>query len=106
MTLPNNFPLTEQQISGIKTRLETVNGYSGMSVAGPIRDLSKVFKALNWCLDKWGTWQSQKSLASQQNTVLKTYMASAEAVLAGYASGNWDGGAAANQLIQNMPQIP
>jgi len=33
-------------------------------------------------------------------------MQQAEAVLQGYAAGNWDGGAAANQLMQNMPQIP
>ena len=106
MALPNNFPLTEQQLSTIKAKLEDVSGYAGVGVAGPIRDLGRTMKALNWCLSKWETWQSQRNLAVQQRDVLKAYMASAEAVLAGYAAGNWDGGTAANQLLNNMPNIP
>ena len=104
--IPNNFPLTEQQVTNIRSRMESVTGYTGVGVAGPIKDLAKVFKAMEWLLEKWQTWQSQKNYATNQNDALKNYMISAEAVLAGYAAGNWDGGAAANQLINNMPQIP
>jgi hypothetical protein len=106
MGLPDNFPLTEPQLANIKERLEGVDAYKGMGVAGPMRDALKLLKALYWVLNKYGKWESDKTGTAAQNQVLKDYMTSAEAVLAGYAAGNWDGGAAASQLIQDMPQIP
>ena len=105
MNLPENFPLSEQQLTNIKERLDGVTSYQGMGVAGPIRDLNKVYKALAWCLGKWEVWKNAKTSAENQNQVLRQYMTSAEAVIAGYAAGNWDGGTAASQLLNNMPQI-
>jgi len=106
MNLPNNFPLTQQKLAGIQNRLSGVSGYAGVGVAAPIRDLTAVFDALKWMLTRYDGWVSQKNIATAQRDVLMTYMQQAEAVLQGYAAGNWDGGAAANQLMQNMPQIP
>jgi len=106
MTLPNNFPLTQQRLVSIQNRLDDVSGYRGVGVAGPIRDLTAVFGALKWMLARYDGWASQRTTAQAQKDVLLTYMQQAEAVLQGYAAGNWDGGAAANQLMQNMPQIP
>jgi hypothetical protein len=105
MGLPDNFPLTEPQLANIKERLEGVDAYKGMGVAGPMRDALKLLKALYWVLNKYGKWESEKTGALARNLALTQYMTSAEAVLAGYAAGNWDGGNAASQLLNNMPQI-
>jgi hypothetical protein len=106
MNLPNNFPLTEEQIGGIESRLKGVDSYKGMGVAGPIRDLKKCFDAMGWLLTKWEKWKNDRQVAENQNVLLKTYLTQTESVLALYANGNWDGGAAANQLMSNLPQIP
>lgn len=106
MDLPNNFPLTEEQITNIKERLDGVTAYAGMGVAGPMRDLKRVFRGMMWSLDRWQTWKAAQAGADNERTILRNYMIAAEAVLAGYAAGNWDGGTAATQLLQNMPQLP
>lgn len=106
MNLPPNFPLTEQQITNIGNRLNGVSGYAGVGVAGPMRDLDKVYRALLWVLARYEGYISQYQTQRAKAEALTTYMQAAEPVLQAYAIGNWDGGAAANQLIQNMPQIP
>ena len=106
MSLPNNFPLTQQKLTNIQNRLDDVSAYKGVGVAGPLRDLRDVFDALRWTLVRYAGWEDQRAKAIEQRNALVDYMRQAEAVLQGYAAGNWDGGAAANQLMANMPQIP
>jgi hypothetical protein len=106
MPLPNNFPLTELQIENIRSRLENVSGYTGVGVAGPMRDLKKVFQGMTWMLSRYDNYIAQYTAQKNRADVLKAYMLQAEPIIQGYAAGNWDGGAAANQLLNNMPQIP
>ena len=106
MNLPNKFPMTDQEITLIGDRLKGVASYLGMGTAGPRRDLTKTYDALLWMIGKWESWKNEKQVATAERDVLRTYLTQTETVLAGYASGNWDGGAAANQLMSNLPQIP
>jgi hypothetical protein len=106
MSLPVNFPLTENQIETIRSRLENVTGYAGVGIAGPMRDLKRVFQAMTWMLNRYDNYIAQYNAATGRADALRAYMLQAEPIIQGYAAGNWDGGAAANQLLNNMPQIP
>lgn len=104
--LPDNFPLTQNKLDNIAERLSGVTSYKGMGVAGAMRDLKNVHGALMWMLDKYSKWEAKWTNEKAQADALKAYLTQTEAVLAAYATGNWDGGAAANQLMTNLPQIP
>lgn len=106
MTLPNNFPLTEQELAQIDARLAGVESYKGVGIAAPMRDLKKCRGGMQWLLNRFDNTKDKINSLQAQNAALKTYLAQVEAVVAAYASGNWDGGAAANQLLNNLPQIP
>lgn len=105
MSLPPNFPLTEIELSNITSRLESVTAYKGVAVAAPLRDLRKVKQGMEWLLNRYEKQRSEKSVAEAKVAALTTYLQQTEAVLQSYASGNWDEGAVARQLMNNLPQI-
>ena len=105
MTLPVNFPLTQEQVDSIDKRLGGVESYKGVGIAASIRDLRKVRGAMQWLLNRHESLKNDRQALLQQKNDLVAYMGSVEAVLQAYASGNWDGGTAANQLMNNLPQI-
>ena len=105
MTLPQNLPLTEEQVASIDARLASVESYKGVGVAAPLRDLRKIRGAMQWLLNRHESLKNDRAALLKQKTDLATYLQSVEAVLQAYASGNWDGGTAANSLMNNLPQI-
>ena len=106
MSLPPNFPLTEQEINNITSRLDGVTSYKGVGVAVPIRDLRKVKLGMDWLLGRFEKQRSEKSIAEAKCAALTTYLQQTEAVLQAYAAGNWDTGTAARQLMNNLPNLP
>lgn len=105
MTLPQNFPLTEDQLTSIDARLASVESYKGVGIAAPLRDLRKIRGGMQWLLNRHESLKNDRAALTQQKLALTNYLQSVEAVLQAYASGNWDGGTAANQLMNNLPQI-
>jgi hypothetical protein len=105
MTLPQNFPLTEEQVASIDARLAGVESYKGVGVAAPLRDLRKIRGAMQWLLNRHESLKNDKAALTDQKLALSNYLAAVEAILQAYASGTWDGGAAANALMNNLPQI-
>lgn len=106
MSLPPNFPLTEQEINNITSRLDSVTDYKGVGIAAPIRDLRKVKLGMEWLLNRYEKQRSEKSVAEAKCAALIAYLQQTEAVLQAYAAGNWDTGTAARQLMNNLPTLP
>jgi hypothetical protein len=105
MTLPQNFPLTDEQLNSIDARLASVEAYKGVGIAAPLRDLRKIRGGMQWLLNRHESLKNDKATLTAQKLALTNYLAAVEAVLQAYASGTWDGGTAANSLMNNLPQI-